>query len=134
MSEQDVQVVRDQFEAVNARDFARAMELYADDVVLVVPRAEDVPSPGSYEGKEAVGRWFGDWFQAFDRDYHFEIDEARMIGDRVFIHATHRGHGRASGVEVRWELSYLYRVHAGKVAHVEIYPCREEALAAARVD
>ena len=33
---------------------------------------------------------------------------------------------------MRGELSYLYRVRDGKVSRVEIYPTREEALAAVR--
>jgi ketosteroid isomerase-like protein len=131
--EADVQMVLDQFEAVNRRDFARAMELYADDVVLVVPLTEGVPNPGTYEGKEAVGEWFGDWFRAFAPDYRFEIDEARAVGDAIFIHAWHGGHGKASGVEVRGDNSYLYRVRDGRVTRVEFYATREEALEAARV-
>jgi ketosteroid isomerase-like protein len=127
----DIDVVVDQFEAVNERDFSRAMSHYAEDVVLMVPPAESAPEPGLFEGKEAVGGWFGNWFQSFDRDYHFEIDEARMIDDQVFIHARHGGRGRTSGIEVRGELSYLYRVREGKVARVEIYPTREEAFEAA---
>ncbi len=36
MSKENVEVVRHQFEAVNERDFPRAMSLYAEDVELVV--------------------------------------------------------------------------------------------------
>jgi ketosteroid isomerase-like protein len=133
VSEGDIEVVRDQFDAVNERDFKRAMDRYAEDVVLVVPPSESAPEPGTYEGKEVVGRWFGNWFQSFDRDYHFEIDESRLIGEQVFIHAWHGGRGRTSGIEVRGELSYVYRVRDGKVARVEIYPTREEAFEAAGV-
>lgn len=132
VSEADVEVIRDQFEAVNERDFERAMALYADDVVLVV-EGEAVPNPGTYEGKEAVGGWFGDWFQSFGRDYHFEIDEARELGDLVLVRATHGGTGRTSGVEVHGDNSYLYRVRDGKVVGVGFYATRAEALAAAGV-
>jgi ketosteroid isomerase-like protein len=128
VSQEDVEVVRDQFEAVNERDFQRAMDHYAEDVVLEVPPAESAPNPGTYEGKKAVGEWFGDWFRAFRRDYRFELDEARELGDLVFIVATHGGSGRASGVEVQGQLSYLYRVRDGKVVHVRIFPTPEEAL------
>ena len=131
MSEADIEVVRDQFEAVNERDWGRAMDHYAEDVVLVVPPAENAPEPGTYKGKEAVGRWFGNWFQHFAPGYRFEFEEARELDDLIFIRATHGGRGRASGAEVRGELSYLYRVRDGKVAHVRIFPTRDEALEAA---
>jgi ketosteroid isomerase-like protein len=54
VSEQDVEVVRDQFDAVNERDFERSMALYADEVVLVA-RGEAVPNPGTYEGRRLSG-------------------------------------------------------------------------------
>jgi ketosteroid isomerase-like protein len=130
VSQADIDVVVDQFEAVNERDFQRAMDRYAEGVVLVVPPAESAPEPGTYEGKEAVGQWFGNWFQSFAPDYHFDIDESRMIGDQVFIHARHGGSGRTSGIEVRGELFYLYRVRNGEVIRVEIYPTRQQALEA----
>jgi ketosteroid isomerase-like protein len=104
---------------------------YADDVVLVVPHAEGVPSPGTYEGKEAVGRWFGDWFGIFDRDYRLWIEEARDLGEAIFLVASHAGRGRASGAVVRGTFAYLYRVAGGKVVRVEFYATREEALKAA---
>jgi ketosteroid isomerase-like protein len=128
VSERDIATVRDQFEAVNERDFSRAMNHYAEDVSLFVD--EEGPEPGTYEGKEAVGRWFGEWFRSFARDYRFEVDEAREVGDVIFLHARHGGRGRASGVEVRGELSYLYAVRDGKVSRVEIYATRERALEA----
>ena len=133
MSQTDIDVIRDQYEAVNERDFERAMGHYADDVVLVVPQTEGVADPGTYEGKQAVGRWFGNWFQMFDRDYRFEIHEAREIGDQIFIFATHSGRGRLSGAPVSGANGYLYRVREGKIARVEFYPSRGDALAAAGV-
>jgi ketosteroid isomerase-like protein len=130
VSEEDVEVVRDQFAAVNERDFKRAMGHYADDVVLVI---EDWgPNPGTYEGKEAVGEWFGDWFGTFDRDYRFEITEARELGEGlVFLLARHGGKGRASGAEAQMETTYLYRVEGGKVARVQLFLTPADALEAA---
>ncbi len=130
MSETDIAVVRKQFEAVNARDFERAMSLYAEDVVLVVPGA-DVKT-GTFEGKEAVGEWFGDWFRQFGPDYRFDIDEARELpGGHILIHAEHGGRGRVSGAVVRDDTTYLYRVRDGKVTHVAFFWQREDALRAA---
>ncbi|MFL5906181.1 MAG: nuclear transport factor 2 family protein [Solirubrobacterales bacterium] len=132
MSEADVDVVRGQFAAVNKRDFARAMDLYADDVTLTVGVNARLMNPGVYEGKEAVGEWFGDWFRTFAADYRFEIEEARTLeGGAVFVHANHRGSGRRSGVEVHREDFYLYRVSGGKVSRVGFFGSRDAALEAA---
>jgi ketosteroid isomerase-like protein len=130
VSEADIAVIREQFEAVNRRDFARAMELYADDVVLVVQSG--FLNAGTFEGKEAVGEWFGDWFRAFASDYRFEVDQAQDLGaGLVYLHARYSGSGRTSGAEVSDESAYLYRVDRGKIKRVQLFVTREEALEAA---
>ncbi len=130
MSQADVDVVLDQFAAVNERDFERAMSHYADDVVLVVPGSG--VKGGRFEGKGTVGEWFGDWFRTFDRDYRFDIEEARELpGGPIFLFAGHSGSGRLSGVQVHDENAYLYRVRDGRISKVGFFVTREEALEAA---
>jgi ketosteroid isomerase-like protein len=72
-------------------------------------------------GKAAVGEWFGDWFRQFGPDHRFDIEEARGFGDRVFILATHHGHGRGSGAPIQHRMAYAYTVGDGKVNHVELW-------------
>jgi ketosteroid isomerase-like protein len=130
-SEGDIAIVRDQFAAVNERDWGRAMDLYAEDVALRVSEESGL-NPGTFEGKAAVGEWFGDWFRTFDRDYRFEIQEASEVEDGlVYVFATHGGRGRLSGAEVQGSNAYLYRVRDGKIARVGFFTTREEALEAA---
>jgi ketosteroid isomerase-like protein len=124
----NVDVVREQFEATNARDFARAMDFYADDVVLVIGEGWGITA-GRFEGKTAVGEWFGDWFRQFADDYRFEIIEARELGGGVvFLDAKHGGSGRASGVTIGSESGYLYRVVNGKITQVQLFSTPAEAL------
>ena len=131
MSQADVDVVLDQFAAVNERDFERAMDRYAQDVRLFASEGSGLKA-GLFEGKEAVGEWFGDWFRIFAPGYRFEIQEVRELESGVvLIFATHGGRGRLSGAEVRGETGYLYRVRDGKVTQVGFFASREEALEAA---
>ena len=125
-----VDVVLKQFGDTNARDFAAVMEAYAEDVMLVM-HGEKVGMLGpTATGKAAVGEWFGDWFRQFGRDYRFDIEESRGIGDRVFLVATHHGRGRDSGVPVEERWAYLYTVREGKVSHVEVWGDRDAREAA----
>jgi ketosteroid isomerase-like protein len=134
VSSADIDVVRDQFAAVNRRDFSGAMDLYAEDVVLIVPRLEGLTNPGTYRGKEAVGEWFGDWFRAFADDYRFELEELRHLGGGlIFLLATHGGTGRLSGAPVQGQNAYLYRVRDGKISNVGFFATREDALEAAKL-
>jgi ketosteroid isomerase-like protein len=131
MSQENVEVVVGQFEGVNARAFATVMDAYAEDVILI-PHGSWGALGGQQvvAGKEAVGEWFGDFFRAFASDYRFEVEEARDLGDRVFIVATHQGQGRASGVPVATQTTYLYTVRKGKVSQVELWDDHDEALEA----
>ena len=132
MSQEAIEIVRDQFAAVNERDFPRAMSHYTDDVQLIVDRDAFLEG-GTFRGREAVGRWFGDWFATFEPGYRFDVEEARDLGGIVFLSATHEGRGRASGARVRGQTGYLYTVRDGKVARVELYASRAAALEAAGV-
>jgi ketosteroid isomerase-like protein len=131
MPKSPVEVVREQFEATNERDFARAMDLYADDVELVV-HPEALMEHGSFSGREVVGDWFGNWFRTFERGYRFEFEECREVKPSVvLLVASHHGRGRASGVEVQGRTTYLYTVRDGRVIRVEICSDRAAALEAA---
>jgi ketosteroid isomerase-like protein len=114
----NIEVIRDQYAAVNERDFERAMSHYAEDVVLVA-RGRGIRS-GTFEGREATGDWFGDWFRTFDRGARFDIKEISEAEDgSVRLVAEHQARGRASGVEVRGIVVWLYRLRDGKIVHVE---------------
>jgi ketosteroid isomerase-like protein len=130
MSQENVEVVLDQFAATNERDFPRAMTHYAEGVELVVaPNA--FLERGTFRGRDAVGRWFGNWFATFEPGYRFDIEEARDLGDVVLLIASHRGRGRTSGAEVQGRNGYLYTVRDGKIVRAELYASRAEAVAAA---
>jgi ketosteroid isomerase-like protein len=132
VSERNVDAVRDVFAAVNERDFGRALAGHADDVVLVI--REGFLNQGTFEGHQGISEWFGDWFRAFGSDYRFEIVEARELSEGlVFLFATHGGAGRSSGVEVRGENAYLYRVEGGKITRVQLFVSEAEALEAAEL-
>jgi ketosteroid isomerase-like protein len=123
-----VAIVRDQYAATNERDFARAMSHYAEDVRLVIPSGAYVTA-GMFTGREEVGRWFGDWFTAFDKDAHFEIEEIIDVDESsVLLIARHSARGKASGVEVERDVIWLYRLRDRKIMSVQAYETRAEAL------
>jgi ketosteroid isomerase-like protein len=130
MSQENVEVVRDQFAATNERDFPRAMSHYAEDVELVV-HPDAFLERGTFKGRHTVGQWFANWLTTFEPGYHFDIEEARDLGDVVLLIASHHGRGRASGVEVHGQTGYLYTLRSGKIVRAELYPGRAEAFEAA---
>src|SRR6516164_4360337 len=109
------------------------MAAYDEEVVLVAHWSV-VLDAGIFNGHEAVGRWFGDWFRAFGKDYRFEIEEIRSVGQRVLAVARHHGSGRASGVQVEQITANLYTVCGAKITRVELYASPTEALKAAGLE
>jgi len=106
------------------------MAAYADDVVLVVDERVVPSEAGVFAGRGAVGAWFGDWFRSFARGYQFHIQEMRPAGEGVFVLARHRGRGRSSGVAIDWSVAYAFAIKTGKIARLELFPDRSEALRA----
>ncbi len=127
MESEAIDVVRAQYEAANRRDFERVMELYDEDVVLVV---HGDLRKGVFEGREATGRWFGEWLSTFDDDARFDVTEMTELADgTILLVADHRARGRASGVEVTDQVVWRYTVSDGKITRVEGFETREEAVA-----
>jgi ketosteroid isomerase-like protein len=118
------------FDAANRRDFGTVMAMYADDVCLVVP--QEWINGGVYEGRDAVGRFFGDWYRTFDGGPHFELRELREAGDAVAVSAYATARGGISGVELNVTYFYVYRVRDGQIAHVQFYEDWDAAVAAAQ--
>jgi ketosteroid isomerase-like protein len=130
MSQQNADVIRDHYTAVNERDFERAMSHYAEDVELVAPAG--YPVAGTHRGRDAVGAWFGDWFSTFDHGTRFEFtDISEVEGGAVLLEADLHARGRASGVKVDGHVIWLYRLREGKITRVEGFESRAEAIEAA---
>jgi ketosteroid isomerase-like protein len=135
VSQENVEIVVKQLEDTTAGDFVSVMDAYREDVTLVLHG--DLLSGGdsrlseTVAGKGPVGEWFGDWFRQFGPGYRFEIEESRSSGERVFLVATHHARGRISGAPVARRSAYVYTIHDGKVARVEVWGDRQPALEAA---
>jgi ketosteroid isomerase-like protein len=130
MSQENVDALQEQFDATSEGDFARAMTFWAEDVVLFVdPNA--FLDAGTFEGREAVGKWFADWLTTFEPGYRFELEQVQDLGDAVLFVASHQGRGKSSGIEVHGKTGYLYTFRDGKIIRAELYRDREAALAAA---
>ena len=98
-------VVQRQLEAYNARDLARFLAEYADDVQVYRPPAV-VPT---IVGKEAFGQFYAT--QRFNKaDLHAELVNRMVIGNKVIDHE------RICGVtETPFEVAVVYEVVEGLI-------------------
>ena len=129
MSQENVEVVLDQFAAVNERDFPRAMNHYAEHVELVVAPEAFLES-GTFSGRDAVEAVVRKLVRHSSRATGSRSRGARP-GRFRSADPAHSGRGRASGIEVHGETGYLYGLRDGKIIRAELFPSAETARQAA---
>jgi ketosteroid isomerase-like protein len=131
MSQENVEIVRQIFEAGARRDSPTAFSLYDRDLVWDVSRLEGVDFEGGiFRGHDGLRRWFRGWFGAWE-SVRNDLVEMIDAGDCVVTVTTQRSRGQASGIEVELEQYAVWRVRGGKVTHVLWFRTRREAFEAA---
>jgi ketosteroid isomerase-like protein len=127
MSEENVEVVRNTFEAWNAGDMDRLRDLYDPDVIARAPPGW--PEPGPFVGRDAVMRQFQLVREAFDEDSLELVSDFAAIGDRVIVRAAWRMIGRGPEGNMEWTL--IYTVRGGLIFGLEYFWDHDDALKAA---
>jgi ketosteroid isomerase-like protein len=77
MSQENVDLVRKQLEALDRRDFDGVLSNVAEDGVL-----DGRAAGGYYEGRGAIRGFLEDWFSAFEA-LDFELEEVSDLGGGV---------------------------------------------------
>jgi uncharacterized protein len=128
MSQANVDIVRRAFEAWNAGDLDRVIE-------LVDPQLEFIPFRSQLDGAPYFG---ADGMRQFARDAAEEWEflriapeEFRHAGEQVLMLGRYDARGRASGVEVQFPAAWVARVRDGRIVHLRSYSDRGVALEAA---
>jgi ketosteroid isomerase-like protein len=132
MSRENVEIVRNLYEAVARRDSEAVLALYDPDVEWDFSRS---PVGGAlerkvYRGHEGLRRWWGEWREAWEA-YQDGYDELIDAGEHVISVTVSRGRGRTSGAELGWRQYGVWTINEGRVTRVVWLRTREEALEAA---
>jgi len=129
MSQENVDLIRAGFELALRADFETLEEFMAPDVVMVQP--PEVPDSKSYVGPTAIRDAMADWPTQWE-DFRMDLLEVIDAGGDVYVSATrHRGHGRESGIEMDFQVFYVHRLRDGKLARIDMFFSREQALESA---
>ena len=124
MSQENVEVVREIWDAYSRGDFDHIRALSDPNVVMITVEE------GPLYGIEAVRKNHERWKEAWEEP-DTTVEEVIGAGDHVFVMARFRARGRASGVEVEARLFEVYTMRNRKVVRVEEFSEREEPLEAA---
>ena len=133
MSRENVEVVRQVYEAAARRDNATVLALYASDVEFDVSRVPmgALIGGGVYRGHDGLRAFFRAWHEAWE-NIEAEFNELIDAGDDVItVVAAQRARGRASGIESEEPgRAGVWTIRHGKIARVVWFPTRAEALEA----
>ena len=117
MSQENVEVVR-RFVVGDLEDAL----VYADPDIVWNPIEEEA-SRGHDEVRASMARWMAEW-----DEYEQVVEELVDLGDCVFGTFYLRARGRGTGIEIDGRLYSVYTVRDGKVARMDEYATRAEAL------
>jgi ketosteroid isomerase-like protein len=125
MSQENVEIVRSGFEALNAGepDFS----IYHSALVYH-PRADE-PDPSPHIGREAFERLALGFLESFP-NLVFDVQELIDADDLVIASTVMLGRGSVSGADVTDAYVFVYRLRDGLIAEGWEYKTREEALKA----
>ena len=125
MSQQNVELVRSGFEALNA---GKPDLSIFDPAIVYHPRADE-PDPSAHVGRDAYERLLGGFLESF-RDIRFDVVELIDAGDLVVASTIMHGQGAASGANVDDAYVFVYELRDGLVVEGWEYRTRQEALEA----
>src|SRR6266550_3445433 len=126
MSQENVELVHQVFEAFNRRDLDAVLALMDDDVEGF-PRIAAIE--GAYHGHEGMRRWWRNLLDAFP-DFTVEVGEVRELGDLTVAAVRLRGQGAGSDTPTEQSIWNVARWRRGKCIWWRAFDTRDEALEA----
>jgi ketosteroid isomerase-like protein len=128
MSRENVEVVRQVFEAFNSEDIEVILALTHTDFELEVPPSVSA-EPDVYRGHDGMRRYWESFQDAMDviRIHPERLDDA---GESVVVAMHLTAKGRSTGISVEQRSVGVWRIRDAKVIRIRAFASRAEALLA----
>jgi ketosteroid isomerase-like protein len=130
MSQENVEIVRNAFDAFTRGDTEGVLRLCDENIVITQP--PELPGATRQQrGHSGVLEAFAIWPEQWD-DYRIEI--SRIVadsGDYVVVATRQGGRGKQSGVEVETEMTFVFTVRDKRIVEWQLFLREGEALEAA---
>ncbi len=121
MSEENVNIVRQGYEAFNRGDIDAVMGIMDPNIEWQEPDVEGLPARGTHLGPEAVANnVFGSVGENWD-DFQVPPEEFLDAGDRVVVLGRFQGRGKATGRTLDAPYAHVWTLHDGKAVHFRNY-------------
>jgi ketosteroid isomerase-like protein len=130
MSQENVERLREGFEAFLARTDGWGTELLHPDVVWDATNSQIFDISRVYHGPAGVAAFWREWLGAWETvEFEYELVDA---GDQVVALVDQRMRGRSTEIEVPLgKYAHLYTFRDGLIVHWKLYESQAEALEAA---
>jgi ketosteroid isomerase-like protein len=126
MSQENVEIVRGAFAAVERGDVDELRDLMSDD--LVTHRIE--PDDAIYHGKDGFFQATADWTEGFE-EWTATATDFLDAGDNVLVRVHQTARGEGSGVPVESDYWFVFEMREEKVARLTFHTRRAAAFEAA---
>lgn len=123
MSQENVELIQRSFEIWGATG-EPPWDMCHEDVEA---HDHDIMDASEYRGRAGVERWLEDWASAWS-DFSMEPEEFIDAGERVVAVIRMKARGRGSSIEVERQDAIVYGLRDGKVARMDYFNSRAEAL------
>jgi uncharacterized protein len=132
MSEQEnIQRVKDGYAAFMRGDIPAILDTLTDDTVWVSPGPADLPSSGTFRGKQEVVAFF----TSLGETSEFQVFDPREFiaqGDKVVVLIHTESTIRRNGRKVVDDTAHVWTFRDGKTSHLQFYLDTEAVAAAYR--
>jgi ketosteroid isomerase-like protein len=127
MSQENVEIVRKFYEALNRRDWDAVFHDTHSDFELTTQRG---PNAGARRGRKPVTAFAEEYIAAFD-ELIMEPEEFFEGRDQIVVFVKVRSRPKGGGVDMEVRNGHLWTIRDGTILSLKSFPVREEALEAA---
>ena len=127
VTEDDIRVLLDGYEALNRRDFSVLTE--ALDPGLEWAPGEVTPEGGAHRGIEGFRGFLDSWLESFD-EFRVQPELVVQDGDVAVVVARQTGRGRGSGIQIDARVVHVWRIRNGMAVGWWAVRSLDEALGA----
>jgi ketosteroid isomerase-like protein len=129
MSEENVEIVRHGYEALNRRDFDAWLEFFHPDIEAHdLPTVPDAPV---MRGHHELRKWVEAQADVWTAESYYELEEFTASGDFVIVSVRAHAWGRGSRAPAEFKFFQVLEMREGKVQRAWAYFDEAEALEAA---
>ena len=128
MSQANVELARRGLDALNRSGVDAILDL-CDPGIEWIAIPGFLPDAEDFHGREGVRSWFEKIGEALG-SVRWDAEEVVDHGDRIFVALKLSASGRASGIETEFRIFQAWTIRNGKLARLESYLSREEAIEA----